>query len=532
MFLNRTIAQSQRMMRLLPRATKTAINSMALSKQSRPARSFAVASADLPYVNGMDYGMGVDLLGGGIAGSAVKPDEIAPIQNLTGTSTGSGGQTVTYNFLSVNSMEQIFQNITAGGSITGNYSKVFSANASGSKIEESMFNSQSSFILASAVVKNSFRQFKSGILEDQAVELIKKGTKPFKNAYGDMFVRGFLMGGEFHAIIAITSESLSEQEQVSAKVKAKLSYFGSGGNVKGFFNEIKKESSSKLEVHIYTLQKGGEGEGASFIGDDFDKLMERMTNFPKMILENPVPIAVQAASYETLDNYPRNISPLDISIQAEALNEYLKIRKVYLTMKNDIAFIQQHPEYYKAPPEMSILNAWQNELAEKITALNSQITLCSVDVTKCPSMPSIIPPDIKMPERISGPADLDHEESARLGTVWNTTEGSYKGVWSRRGQSRTFDAVFTPEFSSPARPKAELEIRIKGNAVVALRKETDTSYPGKWCSYQGVLGPDGSVSGTFQCERGSPNESHVFIEPRPWQATISGQRELSAPSPQ
>jgi hypothetical protein len=66
-------------------------------------------SVNIPWASGMNYGMGVNLLTGDIAGKAIKPIEdrekeiTAPIN--------AAGQTVSYDLVQINSMEDLYSSI-------------------------------------------------------------------------------------------------------------------------------------------------------------------------------------------------------------------------------------------------------------------------------------------------------------------------------------------------------------------------------------------------------------------------------------
>ncbi|HOW54594.1 MAG TPA: hypothetical protein PLR60_08050 [Syntrophorhabdaceae bacterium] len=97
-------------------------------------------------------------------------------------------------------------------------------------------------------------------------------------------------------------------------------------------------------------------------------------------------------------------------------------------------------------------------------------------------------------------------ETNVLGRVWNEQESGWSGVWTRRGTSNTFDAVWTTR--GQPQERAVLTIGIRGNDVnVARRQQRGT------CTYRGNLDSDmRTVSGTYGCSW-APG-------PIPWRATI------------
>lgn len=86
-----------------------------------------------------------------------------------------------------------------------------------------------------------------------------------------------------------------------------------------------------------------------------------------------------------------------------------------------------------------------------------------------------------------------------LGWRWDEHELGWKGVWLRRGESNTFDAVWT---YGSRKEKAVLTINISGNDVIVKRQQTSGfSFPGQTCTYKGTLAADNvTVTGTYGCD--------------------------------
>ncbi|HEX4951040.1 MAG TPA: DUF3011 domain-containing protein [Blastocatellia bacterium] len=97
--------------------------------------------------------------------------------------------------------------------------------------------------------------------------------------------------------------------------------------------------------------------------------------------------------------------------------------------------------------------------------------------------------------------------SCRSATRWDETEAGYTGVWTRRGNSNVFDAVWTRDRQQVT---AVLTITNQGNRVFVKRTSSSDGY---LCEYEGTVAADGvTVTGTMRC----PGNSTTF----PWQATI------------
>ncbi len=338
-------------------------------------------SIDIPYANGMDYGMGVNFRDGSIAGLAVDPGapKAAP--------TGAGGQTVRYDLNIINTFDDLYKSLGIDVSAGGQYA-LFKASAKFDYASETKFNSQSTFVVAHCVVENAFAQIENARIVEgsDAYDLLKAGnTTLFQQKYGDGFVRGLQTGGEFFAVISITSSTREEQESIAAKLSAQYGALFAQVSVEFNFNDQMKSQTSKSEIHVSTYQRGGTGDQTS-ITSDVDAVMKRLAAFPAQVLANPVAYSAQLARYITIP-LPAGPNPLDIEAQNQALREYAANQLLIRTKRNDLEFVQLHPDFFVSPPSEDDLNAWQTFFTTEESALLSQASRCSDDATMCPTAP-------------------------------------------------------------------------------------------------------------------------------------------------
>ena len=96
------------------------------------------------------------------------------------------------------------------------------------------------------------------------------------------------------------------------------------------------------------------------------------------------------------------------------------------------------------------------------------------------------------------PGEIDVRQPIDLGTRWEEQEGQWRGVWTRRGNSNTFDARWT--MAGEEDVTAVLTIDIQGNFVNIRRRN---SSDGNNCNYTGTISRDGrTVSGNYTCNQG------------------------------
>jgi hypothetical protein len=83
-----------------------------------------------------------------------------------------------------------------------------------------------------------------------------------------------------------------------------------------------------------------------------------------------------------------------------------------------------------------------------------------------------------------------------LGSAWQQSENGWSGVWTRRGASEVFDAVWT---LNGVRVTAVLTMtRTGANTVSIYRKDTSDT---EEVDYAATIAPDGTVSGSGKVRR-------------------------------
>jgi hypothetical protein len=357
-----------------------------------------IQSVDLPWVQGMNFGMGVNLLEGGIAGKAI---DVGPVT----TTTHASGMTVSYNLQKITRLEDLYDSIGVSVEASGHYG-LFNATGKLTYAKEVKFNSQSTFLLARCVVENAFEQCEDATLKPDAAELLARGKdKDFQERFGDGFVRGMQNGGEFHAIIAITSISKSEQESLGASLQAKYGGLFASAEIDVALDTETKNKMQRTDLTVSTLQRGGQGDETS-VTKDVEQVMARLQAFPRFVRDNPVPYGVQVASYRTLP-LPEGPSPVDIQNQNDKLAAYARTHLELQSLRNDVEFMQIHPNFYKDPPPFETLNAWQRSFGAQLDRLEERASLCVRDPqTGCSSFSLEMPADFKAPVRTPGIAGV------------------------------------------------------------------------------------------------------------------------------
>ncbi|MDN5284229.1 MAG: hypothetical protein JWR38_503 [Mucilaginibacter sp.] len=349
------------------------------------------SSTNIPWSPGMNYGLGVNLLNGAVAGKAVMPGTIKG-------PTEAEGATTSYDLTLIKDFEDLYRSLDISVDAGGQYG-LFSASGKFKYAQESKFNTQATFLLARCVVQNAFTQTEDAQLNPDGSGLITQGkTDLFQQRYGDGFVRGIQAGGEFFAVISITSSSQEDQESVAISLQAKYGGLFASGYVNSGIDTNTKTKIAKSELRISTYQKGGKGADGS-LAIDIEEVIARLKAFPEQVNENPVPYSVQVASYNTLP-LPQGPNFIDIQAQKDALIDYARIQLKLLALRNDIEFLEDHPEFFIDPPASAIVTQWQEFVTDQLNQLTRQASKCANNpVGGCDLFPFKLPDSFLMPKR-------------------------------------------------------------------------------------------------------------------------------------
>ncbi|MFF2287230.1 hypothetical protein [Peribacillus butanolivorans] len=196
-------------------------------------------------------GMGSNSESGQAIGTALESftiteDPVAPGQQVSATVT------------IINSHDELMKRLGMSFEAQGRYG-FFSASAKAEFAESSSYNSTSTFVVARCVVKNPFRRGDNFRVKQPAQDLLNSlRFDEFKTAYGDSFVRGLQTGGEFYAVIRITSLLTSKQTELAVTLEGEMNGAIAGGKFKGKFEEANMSASTRTE---YTATSFREPEG-------------------------------------------------------------------------------------------------------------------------------------------------------------------------------------------------------------------------------------------------------------------------------
>jgi hypothetical protein len=364
--------------------------------------------------NDEEIGMGFNsesglAVGTALEGFTVQEDEVAP-----GLETDS---TITV----VTSYEELMKKLDMSFEAQGRYGPL-SASAKVEFSESSNYNSTSTFLVARVIVQNPLRRGTGFRVTQQAQELLRiPGLDEFRKAYGDSFVRGLQTGGEFYAVIRITSVSSSTQMDLAVTLQAEFNGGLSAGSFKGRLETANASASTRSEYTATMFQRGGSGEQASPIVE-IREVLARYKAFPAIASSNAFPYQTEVATYDTL--------PLPVPTPEEQENFLIALRDAwekklrYIQTRNDLEFARRNPAILETAASSEALASAISVYVQLINAVMDHTIRLSRGQMSPPRLfdPSALSPPLAepapIPVRRAAPLDAPLPDMVGVDRVW------------------------------------------------------------------------------------------------------------------
>lgn len=372
-------------------------------------------STKLPQVrvlayNGEDIGMGFNSDSGLAIGTALDFDE--PMRQA--------GQEAQATAEIITTHDSLMESLGVSAEAKGRYGFA-SASLKVDFSKNTSYNSVSTFVVAKMVVNNQVLRGRNFHLKEDARQLLTANPDAFSTAYGDSFVRGHFKGGEFFAVLRITSLDTAVQTDLAVTLQAEVNGAVAGGSFNGKYNEHKNEAHSRAEFHVEYYQKGGEGEEEIGTTTTVDEVKNRLKSLPSAVASHPFPYEIEVATYDTV---PVPVPPKvwqDAFVVATADADRQRLR--FLQKYNDFTFATEHREFFENPPPDAELRAAAQVYARATDAVTRHAIRLSRGEIDPPQLfhPAMVDPPLQFP-----PFELHR----RVGGV----ERSYADWYERRNQ--------------------------------------------------------------------------------------------------
>jgi hypothetical protein len=249
------------------------------------------------------------------------------------------GQSASFKFAMVTSQSSFEKSLNIGAELEARYA-LFSGGGTFGFAESSAVNTASTYVVASCVVLNALRFGSRFTPNETAQRLIREGNKDdFTTAFGDRYTQALHTGGEFHALVRVTSSSIEHQRDISASLHAEYNGLVTSGHFSLAFEAANADKSSHTEVNIQIYQTAGVGSEITMPGADAMKILQHMNGFAQAAHQHAAAYKAELLSYDTLAlPFP---SPMELEDRRQVLADCLARRQIYLSAISDLTFAQE-----------------------------------------------------------------------------------------------------------------------------------------------------------------------------------------------
>lgn len=308
--------------------------------------------------NDEEIGMGFDSASGLAVGRALEGFTVNENPN-------AGGAEVTSSISIVTSHENLQQSLGMGFDAEGRYGFI-SASVKTRFSEQTSFNSASTFLVASVLAKNALRRGQGfRVTADAAALLQANRIEEFTRAFGDSFVRGLQTGGEFLAVIRITSVSSKTQNSLAIAFQAEANGLLASGSFKGAFEQANASENTRSEFTATMYQRAG--QGASIAPTvTIEEVLARFRSFPEIAAASASAYETEVATYDTIPLPLPTPTEQDTFVQALADARQHKLR--YIELRNDYEFALRNPQFFEALPPAAELSKAVSDYSRLLNA--------------------------------------------------------------------------------------------------------------------------------------------------------------------
>jgi hypothetical protein len=336
--------------------------------------------------NGEDIGMGFNSDTGLAIGTALDFSPPSEVQ----------AQEAQADVKIITSHEELMETLNMSASLEGRYSFV----SGGGKVsfsKNTKYNSSSTFVVASMVIRNTVSRGKDFRLKPELQHYLTPGQiETFNKAFGDSFVRAHYQGGEFYAVMRLTSVDSKTESNLAVSLQMAAQGLIASADFHAQLDTANSNAATKSEFTVNYYQKGGAGENEIGTTMDVEEIKKRLKSFPEAIRNHAFPYTIEVATYDTV--------PIPIPSKKEeeeflnALADANTKELRYIQLKNDFEFAAEKPEFFYDPPAKQTLLAAASTYTQLVNATiehAKKLSDGSIDPPKYFDPASLTPPIIE-----------------------------------------------------------------------------------------------------------------------------------------
>jgi hypothetical protein len=372
------------------------------------------------------------------------------------------GQCVDFTLSQVNSASTLRRALDINAKASFGFG-IFSGDASAKFLEENQYTNNSIYIVLKVKIRNTSERLKELNLVDWARKLLTKGEKDsFLTRCGDAFIAGRTTGGEFSAVIKISTKSEENKRSILAKLSTSGITWSASASVASALSKISRENH--VEIHMF--KKGG--IGALPDHTDIDTIFKFARELPSRVQTDTSPsiYLFSTMDYSTTSNFPSENTSL--FQQRHVLESIAAHRDEAFEKFGNADYVLTHPNQFERF-DMETVASYRKQMSEIIQSLNDSARYCESYPVRC-ELPQISWPQFKLPVRMNetnwlnpvtgdDPRIADAPQFRQLGEMFEAVGL----IWSGNSKMKFHDAEeFCKNLDSPkggARLPTESEYR-------------------------------------------------------------------------
>lgn len=383
----------------------------------------------------------------------------------------------------ITSHEELMSTLHMSAEMEGRYA--FST--AGGKVDfakKTQYNSSSTFVVARMVINNTVKRGRGFRLRPDLQHLLNPDQEEtFARAFGDSFVRAHYNGGEFYAVMRVTSVDSRTESQLAVSLHAAVQGGLAAAEFKAQMDQANSSARTRSEFSVHYYQKGGLGREETGATLDVGEIKQRLKDFPEAVRNHPFPYYIEVATYDTVPLPLPTKQQRDDFLLALADANARKLK--YLQKRNDCEFAAEHPEFFVDPPPRGILLAMAGTYLQLVNGVIAHAVRLSNGQLPEPQLfdPSKLSPPVIEPALVLRKRDVGLERSFSDWWVTHQQPGT-----RRNDRDLVTDIAFVAmdqlnafhEIVDPGGNAATTE-RLRGDAlarVVASLREYDWAHAG------------------------------------------------------
>jgi hypothetical protein len=277
------------------------------------------------YTPGMSYGFGYNALSQDVRGQSIDVTKGASDPHTNNTNNPNRIHTVSKYVESNQELAKALDvSLTASLGIPG-----IGLSAKGKFISETNFSQHSLYFVVRITVTNTTKILNQPEVLPAAMRLLEyNGVDHFCRSYGQEFISGLVMGGEYFACLEIAATQNQDRKTIMAEIGVDIPIFNAMGGGKVSGSKRWEELNKKYAVNLISYQAGGSGMN---FPQSFEEVNNEIKNFLATVNDNSVPYAAILSDYDSLgipDLY-MSISG-DIELRKSRLEQLSERRLQYL----------------------------------------------------------------------------------------------------------------------------------------------------------------------------------------------------------